>query len=190
MVAFLVQHAPLSAYLAGGAWIAGSIALIVFFAGVSVFGPINDAFSVFQFLFLIPVALALHQILGRHAPVLSLGTAMGGIAAMLAVAVLQALLVIGRVSFEQTLKTILALTAVVGVWWLATSTVSLVHGALPAGLAWVGIVAGVASLVGMVGFWFWGYQHPLAVVGMLGVIVSAPVWAFWMAQTLALAAVP
>jgi hypothetical protein len=100
--------------------------------------------------------------------------------------VLQALLVLGQVRFEQMLKPVLALSAVVGMWWLATSTITLAYGALPAGLAWVGVAAGVSSLVGMVGFWFWGYEHPLAAIGFLAVAVCAPIWAFWLARVLAL----
>jgi hypothetical protein len=189
-MAFLVQHAALSAYLAGAAWIASSIALVVFFAGIGIFGPINDALSVFQFLCLIPVALALHRILARHAPALSFGAAAVGIVAMLAVAVLQALLVFGRVGFEQILKPVLLLSGIVGVWWLVTSAVALAYGALPAGLAWAGVAAGASSVLGMVGFWFGGQEHPLAAVGFLAVAVSAPPWALWLARGLALGRIP
>ena len=186
MVNLLVSNAERSSHLAGVAWILGFVALFVFFGGVSVFGPINDVISVFQFLFLIPVALALHRILARHSPLLSWSAAAVAIVAMLAIAVLQTLLVFGRVRFEQALGPILILSGILGLWWLATSIISLVHGALPANLAWIGIVAGVSSVLGGVSFWMWGQQHPLTAIGFVAVAVSVPIWCFRLGRILAL----
>ncbi|MBN1580833.1 MAG: hypothetical protein JXA89_09040 [Anaerolineae bacterium] len=190
MIAFLIEHADTSAYLAGTAWILGFIALFVFFAIGGIFGPINDAFSVFQFLFMIPLALALHRLLARHIFPLSLGATIVGIAVMLVMAVLQALLVLGVVRFEQSLKPILALGAVLGLWWLATSIPSLAYGALLAGLAWAGIVAGASDIIGAVGFWIGGQEHPLAAISFVALALSAPTWTIWLGRVLAASAVP
>jgi len=108
---------------------------------------------------------------------------------MLAMAVLQTLLVLGVIRFEQTLKPILALGAVLGLWWLATSIPSLVHGVLPAGLAWVGIVAGASDIIGAVGFWIGGQEHPLAAISFAALALSAPTWAIWLGRVLAAGAV-
>jgi len=190
MIDFLALNADKSAYMAGAASIVSIVALFVFFAVGGVFGPINDSASVFQFLFLIPIALALYRILAPHSRALSLGATAVGIAAMLVFAVLQALLVFGYVRFEQTLKPVLILSGIVGLWWLSTSILSITRGALPAGLAWVGVVAGVSSVLVLVGFWIGGQEHPLAAVGFLAGGVAIPVWAFWMGKFLAASHAP
>ena len=52
MIDYLVSYAHKFAFLAGAAWILGFIALFIFFAVGGIFGPINDAISVLQYLFL------------------------------------------------------------------------------------------------------------------------------------------
>ena len=79
MVSYLVNNAGTSAYLAAGFAIISFAALFIFFAGVTVFGPINDFLSIFQMLFLIPVALALYQLLRSTAPTISLLTTAGAV---------------------------------------------------------------------------------------------------------------
>jgi hypothetical protein len=185
MIDYLVSYAHKFAFLAGAAWILGFIALFIFFAVGGIFGPINDAISVLQYLFLIPVALALFRLLAQQAPLVSLGAAAVGIAAMLFVAVLQALLVVGYVRFEQTVRPILILAGIVGLWWLANSILSLAHGTLPAGVAWVGVVVGVSTLFGMVGFLTGGQEHPVAAISFLALAVGVPIWAFWLGRVLA-----
>ena len=184
MVDFLARTADKWSYLAGVAWILGLAALFIFFAVGGVFGTINDAISIFQFLFLIPVALTLHRILDLHAPTVSGVSAALGIGSMLIIAFLQLLLVLGTVQFEQTLRPILLLGAIVGLWWLATSFVGLARGALPAGPAWAGVVAGAAIIVTAIGFALGGQQHPLSMVGFIVGGVAVPVWAFWLGKVL------
>lgn len=185
MVDFLVSNADKSAFLAAISWILGFIALFIFFAVGGIFGPINDAFSIFQFLLLIPVALALNRILGSEAPVIAFLATILGIAAMLAFAALQTLLLLRRVEFEQTLRPILVLGAVVGAWWFIMSVLSLIQEALPTGLGWIGIVLGASLILGAVGFWIGGQQHPLTVVAFLAGAILAPVWLFWLGRVLA-----
>lgn len=79
MVDFLIENSDKSAYLAGAASVLSFLTIFIFFAVGGVFGPINDAISVFQFLFLLPVALALHRVLNPYAPVLSFIAAAIGI---------------------------------------------------------------------------------------------------------------
>jgi hypothetical protein len=79
----------------------------------------------------------------------------------------------------------LILAGIVGLWWLANSIVSLVHGTLPAGIAWVGVLVGVSTLVGMVGFLMGGQEHPLAAISFIVIAVVVPIWAFWLGRVLA-----
>jgi hypothetical protein len=185
MVDYVVRTADKWSYLAGVAWVLGFAALLIFFAVGGISGPINDAISIFQFLFLVPMALALHRILGLHAPTVSAAATALGIGAMLIIALLQLLLVLGTVQFEDTLRPILLLGAIVGLWWLATSILGLARGALPAGPAWAGVVAGVSIILTAIGFVLGGQQHPLSVAGFAVGAVAVPVWAFWLGKVLA-----
>ena len=184
MTGYLVENAGVFANLAGIAAIIAFAALFIFFAGVPVFGPINDAASVFQMLFLIPVALALHHIFRDSAPTLSLLAVSIAIFAMLVIAVLQSLLVLGLVRFEQTLRTVLLMGGVVGLWWLLAAYLAFGHPAFPSGLAWTSVLAGASGVLLVIGFWLGGQQHPLAAAGFLVNAVASPIWAFWLARLL------
>jgi hypothetical protein len=184
MSSYLVENAGVFANLAGIAAIIAFAALFIFFAGVPVFGPINDAASVFQMLFLIPVALALHRIFRAGAPTLSLLATSIAIFAMLVIAVLQGLLVLKLVRFEQTLKTVLVMGGVVGVWWLLVAYLASGNSAFPSGLAWTSVIAGLSGVLLVVGFWLGGQQHPLAAIGFMANGLTAPVWTFWLARLL------
>jgi hypothetical protein len=50
----------MAAYLFSTGSILSSITLVIMFAGVGIFGPLNDAISALEFLFLISVALAMY----------------------------------------------------------------------------------------------------------------------------------
>ena len=184
MVSYLVTQAGTSAYLAAGFAIVSFAALFIFFAGVSVFGPINDFLSIFQMLFLIPVALALHRMLRQTAPEISFLVTAGAILALSSIAILQSLLVIQAVSFEQTLRPILILGVVLGLWWLITGMLAIIGSTLPSGLAWTGMVAGASYIVIAIGFWLSGPQHPLAAIGFLVGAIASPVWAIWLGRLL------
>ena len=184
MIDFLIQNSDKFAYLAGTASVLSFLTILIFFAVGGIFGPINDAISVFQFLFLVPVALALYRLLNPYAQTLSFIAAALGITAMLIFAILQALLVFRQVRFEQTFTYVLLMTGTVGVWWLIVSIISLTNSVYPTGLAWVGITAGAASILVLIGFWIGGQQHPLAIIGFLIDMIAIPLWAFWMGKTL------
>lgn len=184
MYSYLVQNAGTFAVWAAIASIISMVALFIFFAVGGVFGPINDVASVFQMLFLIPVALVLHQVFRQSAPAVVSLITIPAILAMLLIAVLQGLLVIKQVRFDQTLPWVLAMGGVVGLWWLVGGLLSLGHSAIPAGLAWAGIISGLSFIAVTIGFWIGGQEHPLAAAGFLVGAVSVPVWGFWLGRLL------
>lgn len=169
-----------SAYLAAIFSILGFIALFIFFAVGGVFGTINDALSVFQFLFLVPVVLALHQTLRQRWPALSGIVSLVAIVAMLAIAVMQIALVFSFVRFEQTIGAILLLGSLIGLWWIVTGILMRQEAFFPTGLAWAGIIAGASFVIIAIGFSISGPQHPLAAVGFMVGAIAVPVWAFWL----------
>jgi hypothetical protein len=88
------------------------------------------------------------------------------------------------VSFEQTLRPILILGVVLGLWWLVTGVLALNGSILPSGLAWTGMIAGASYIVIAIGFWLSGPQHPLAAIGFLVGAVASPAWAIWLGRLL------
>ncbi len=165
-----------SAYLNVVFHVLSSASLMIFFAIGGIFGPINDALSVFFALSLLPIAGALYILLRSAYPALALIAVLLGAAAMLTLATLQALLVVGRVRFEQSLPAVLAATGVIGMWMLVYGVLALRAGALPAGLAWTLIVTGVGYGLVAIGFWIGGQEHPLAAIGFLVGLIGGVIW--------------
>ena len=172
-----------SAYANAVLSLANMVTISLFFAAGGFWGPVNDAVSVFWMLSFLPLALLLARVngavMGRGA---AEGAAIAGAVAMVAFAVLQALLVLGQVRFEQTFAAVVALGGVLGLWLLANGLLALRGATLPAGLAWLSIGFGLSYVVGVVGFWLGGYEHPLLWLGAAVGFVLGPVWAFWLGR--------
>jgi hypothetical protein len=73
---------------------------------------------------------------------------------------------------------------VIGVWLVLNSYLGRSSGTLPKGLTWVGIVAGGAFVLVIVGFLLGGQQHPPAAVGGLTAVICYSVWADWFGRLL------
>jgi hypothetical protein len=173
-----------AAYLSAAATVVTFVTGILFFSVGQPWGTINDAASVFQVLFMLPVVVALHELFGPNAPALSLLAAVIGTVGMLISAVLQALLVFGKVRFEQTIRTTLTAGGGIGIWLLLAGYLSLASGALPGGLAWLGLAAGGGYVLLVVGFWLGGQRHPLFMAGSLVALVGYSAWAIWLGRVL------
>jgi hypothetical protein len=179
-----------SAYVSAAANILGFVTLIAFFAVGEPFGVINDLTTVVLALSMVPLAFVLHELHRRAAPTLSFGAFVFGIFAMVGAAVLQALLVLGLVSFELTLVAVPVAFAVIGLWLGLNSYLGRNSGTLPSGLIWIGIIAGAALVLVLVGILLGGPQHPLAAVGGLTAVICYPVWAVWFGRLLLSGRVP
>lgn len=174
-----------AAVLNGAATITSTVSLMLFFAVGGVWGPISDGASVLWALSFLPLVWLLYRMHNPFTSSLSLLAAAAGLGAILLFASLQSLLVLGVVSFEQTVGTVLALTGVIGIWLLVNGLLSFVALSLPSGLSWVVIAAGIAYLLSAVGFGLGGQEHPLAAAGFIAAAVAGPVWTFWLARLLA-----
>jgi hypothetical protein len=179
-----------SAYASVAATIIGFVTLIAFFAVGEPFGVINDITTVIHALSMVPLAFVLHKLHQRTAPRLSLGALVIGVLAMVTAAALQALLVLRLVKFELTLVAVPVAFGVIGVWLVLNSYLGRGSGTLPSGLIWIGIVAGGAFVLVIVGFLLGGQQHHLAAVGGLTAVICYPVWAVWFGRLLLSGRVP
>ena len=173
-----------SAYLSAIATILTFITGILFFTVGGAFGKINDISSVFQVLFMIPLALVLYRLLPDNARMWGLIAALIGIVGMLVAAYGQSLLVFGKIDFEGSMKYFPA-GAAIGVWLIVTCGFALSHDLFPGGLAWTGVLAGVSYIVIVLAFLIGGQQNMVFYIGGLVLGISYPVWAIWFGRLIA-----
>jgi hypothetical protein len=174
-----------TAYANGILTVANMVTLGLMFGVSMSWGQVNDAISVVWILSFLPLALLLAQVnqsvMGRAVAV---GTAIVGAVAMLVFALLQSLLVVGQVRFEQTLAAVMTLGGVLGLWLLLNGLLALMGKTLPGGLAWLSLGFGLSYIMGAIGYWLGGYEHPILWVSVAAGYLVAPVWAFWLGRLL------
>jgi hypothetical protein len=173
-----------AALLSAVATIGTLVTGILFFAVNERFGKINDIVSVFQVVLMLPVAAAVYLLTRPGNGGLALLALAVGSMGMIVVAVLQALLVVGMVSFEQTIGAVLSAGAAIGLWLVLANVVALAGGTLPWGLGVFGMAAGIGYLLSAVGFHRGGQQHPLFYAGSILIVVGYLVWATWLGRLL------
>ena len=113
---------------------------------------------------------------------------------MLGVALLQVLLRINVIPFEQEVGLVLFATAAVGVWLILVDLLGWRQGSLPSRLAWLGIAVGAAfvlepvmlSAAGGAVAWRVFMSNYLLLTGSAIVFlvsyVGFPIWAFWLGR--------
>ncbi len=185
MIENLIRISPSITYWAAWLSIASTAALFILFAGVGFMGPVNDFLSIFQFLALFPAVFALRQILGAGNPaIINLVTVLA-LLAMATIIFFQTGLVLGFFTFQQTLRPILAVGVLIGIWWMTVGFIGLSGNSFPAGLDWLAILSGFFYILIAVGFWISGSpEHPLAAIGFLVAAVTVPWWLFWLSRLL------
>ncbi len=178
------RNAGWSAYASVAATIVSFIFLVVFFSIGQPFGTLNDIFSVFQVLFMLPLVLYLYTQLRESNAILNWLAVLFGVIGILTAASFQTLLVFGRVGFEQSLPYNLAGGAAIGVWLIISNALALNLNVLPNGLTYAGIVAGIGYILLVIGFWLGGQSHPLFIGGGLATLVAYCVWGIWLGRLL------
>jgi hypothetical protein len=175
----LLSIASWSAYLSAFATILTFITGILFFTVNGPFGKINDISSIFQLLFMIPLAITLYQPLPANMRALGLIAALIGIGGMLFAAYGQLLLVFGKIDFEESMKYFPA-GAAIGIWLIATYFIANTYDLFTTGLAWIGIIAGVSYIVIVLAFLIKGQQNIVFYISGLVLGISYPLWALWL----------
>jgi hypothetical protein len=153
-----------SALVAAVATLFGALALVLFFTRGQPWGTINDAASVVLMLATIPVALLIAVLESEHQTTGALAAAAIGIVAMLVAATLQALLVVGRVTYEQTKGWVLLAGAGVGLWYLLVAFLAQ-GSAIEGALATLAAVSGVGFIAIGYGFTVGNERHQLSALG-------------------------
>lgn len=180
----LFRLAGWSAYFNAAVFLLSLVALMLFFSIGGFWGRINDSLSIFWMLSFIPLVVAFYQINRSVNAPISLASSIVGISAAIVFAVLQFLLVLGLVRFDQTFTAVLFITGIFGLSVLIHALLARAGHTLPYGLTWVMIIYGLASMIGAVGFQIGGEQHPLAMIGLLLTAISGLVWVIWFGRLL------
>ena len=167
------QLAGWSAILAAAATVIGAVFLGLFFSRGEPWGTLNDIASVVLMPAMIPVALVVAAMEGLTPR--SVAVAAIGIGAMVVVAVLQALLVAGRVTYEQTKAAVLGGGAIIGVWYILAASLMDVNG-LDGSFRWLAFSAGVGYIAIGYGFLAGNERHPASVIGGVVLLVASVVF--------------
>jgi hypothetical protein len=129
----LTRLAGWCAYASGVAAVIGIAFLILFFTLGGIFGPLNDLAVVVQYTLMLPIALQVHRLVRPAAPRRSGIAAVAGLAGMLAVIVLQAMLVAGLMPFRWQIVLVVPAFLVVLAWFVVTGRLGRSTGLLPEG---------------------------------------------------------
>lgn len=201
----LAHYASPMAWLTGIVSILSFVSLILFFsleapqlatnsASSEFWGPLSDIAAPLAMLPLIGVMLVLHQSERARAPMLSQVAIVLGIVGAVAVIILQILLVIKVLAFEQEVGPVVIAMGLVGVWLLIANYLGLGQHIMPAKLAWLGIFVGIAQAFYPMLFQILGganfYNNIGSSVGLmlltavifLGSYIGFPIWAIWLGR--------
>jgi hypothetical protein len=149
-----LRYAGWVAYISAGLSIIGAVTLLLFYAleapntiktGDSsghIFGPLSDYAGLFQFLSMLPLAVALDRLAPARAQRLSQIAEVTGVTGMLTAALAQFLLVAHIVTFAVNLPIVLVGMVLIGVWLVVANRLGGAGGALPSRLAFVGVFSG------------------------------------------------
>ena len=120
-----------------------------------VFGAINDAVVIVWGAIALPLPVALHGVLRPKSPVVSTLAMALGLAAIVAIMILQAMLLSGSLTFERQIGPVSIAFLALAVWLVAVGYLGSSSGILPNG-----------ARMGLIGATYFGY----------------PFWAFWLAR--------
>ena len=156
--------------------VTGLVALLAFFGtGSPVLGLASDLNTIAMALVTVPVALTLHAVASRSSAPLATSAVGADLVGVALAAGFSALLVLGVMSFDATLIPITVGNGLIGVWLLMTAALLLASSAVPAALAWLGIVGGAGLAVSSMAFPILGREDPViagaglaALIGLVG----------------------
>lgn len=170
-----------SAYASAGAAILGMVFIFIFLRAGEPFGSLNDLSIAVQVLLMIPVALALHRALpsGVRSTV-SLLVLIALVFGVVALATSSVLLVLRKISLEQSFRPPFNNYWLIGIWLIIASLLAIGAHTLSGGPGWLGVITGIAWITLGLGMWIGGtaaqQSFPVVVggiVGMIGYIVWA-----------------
>jgi hypothetical protein len=183
----IVARATVAAYVVAGA---GLVALVTFGLYSTVgqpWGTLNDLSLLVMTLALALLMLAFWELGGLTPAPLALAAQASGWIAVLAWCGVQALMILGVVTFDYYVgaKGAFAVEAValvvIGLW---IAGANLLAGPWLSSGRWLGVLSGIGFVVFATGLLLGGVNHPLTYVGGVGYQIVFPIWAFLMGRLL------
>lgn len=147
----LARVAGWCAYASGVISVFGIVFLVAFFTVGGGFGKLNDIATIVQTILMLPIAFALQRLLRPLGSALSMVSMLLGIAGMLAVIILQILLVVGILTFNQQIGMVLPAFLVILAWFVINAYLGRSIDVLPHSML-LNILAGL-----FIGYPVWGY---------------------------------
>ena len=142
--------AGVSSIVAGALWLLGIVSLSLMYLVGGPFGPLNDLLGLLSMLFLLPLTLALYRLSATQYPLVGAVAFACGVIGILVFALGSALLLLGRIDFQQSLPPNIGGLGLVGLWVLLNAIMGLGLATRPGWLAWLGIVAGFAMALTLI----------------------------------------
>ena len=183
----IVRRAILAAYLIAAAGLLAAVTIFLFFDIGQPWGTLNDIALLVMTAALPGLMLAFWELGGLTPTPLALVAQISGWIAVLAWCVVQALMIVGVLSFdyEEAATGGLAIEAValvvIGLW---IAGANLLAGSWLNTIRWFGLVSGLGFVLLPIGLIMGGVSHPLTYAGGVGYSIAFPVWAFLMARHL------
>jgi len=183
----IVSTAAIAAYVVAAAAVAGLVTIALFFSIGQPWGTLNDLSLLVMTLALAPLMLAFYELGGlTPTPLAQAAQAIGWIA-VLTWSVVQALMIVGVVSFDYKVGATGAFAiesyalVYVGLWMAGANLLA------GSWLTWVrllGVVTGIGFVLLGVGLLVGGQNNPITYAGGIGYELVLPIWAFLMARLL------
>lgn len=153
--------------------VTGLITLLAFFGTRSaLLGALNDLNTILMAIASVPVALALHSVASRSSGFLATTALAAVLTGALLAAGFSALLVTRVMTFEATLTPITVGNGLIGAWLLVTAALLLATAALPSALGWLGIAGGAGLAITSMAFPLLGREHPVIAVAGLAALIG------------------
>ncbi len=160
-------------------------------------GDLIGLFQGLSVLFMIPLALALHQLVEPRAGNVSRTALIVGIVSMSVLLAFNLLVVLHIIPETQAGAPISFFFGGIGVWLIAANYLAR-GGTMPNGLAWLGSVIGAAYILFMLTYWISGAanvassaalkSNVLFLIGYAALSLSSfilyPIWAIWLGRAL------
>jgi hypothetical protein len=183
----IVRRAATAAYVAAAAGLMAAVTIILFFAIGQPFGTLNDTALLVMTAAIPFLMLAFWELGGRTPTPLALAAQISGWIAVIAWCVVQALMIVGVLSFDYKdaatggmgIEAVALL--VIGLW---IAGANLLAGSWLTSIRWFGVAAGLGFVVLPIGLILGGVDHPLTYAGGVGYSIVFPVWAFLMGRHL------
>lgn len=126
----------------------GIVCLVLLYVGLGLrlevlrpFGPLNDICVVLQYVAALPIVVAFHRLLAPHAPIPTRLATLAAVVGIGGTAVLQYLLLAGRMAFVDQVGYVSVTVSLIGVWIVTTGMLGRRYGLIPLKLSLVWLAA-------------------------------------------------